>query len=77
MEVNQDKYPEKITCPACKGKAYGCFYSEKVEYGQPTNTHTRGAVAPKYKTKTVRFCEYECPECGTNDRVNANEVSRR
>lgn len=52
-----DKFEE---CPNCGNEDIETW-TETVEYGRPTNWQSRGAVAPKYKTKKARF--FYCEDC--------------
>lgn len=47
-------------CPEC-GNVDLDEHREEIEYGKPTNTNTRGAVAPNYKTRPALIIG--CPEC--------------
>ena len=73
-DLPNDSYPRRVECPACSGTAWAGFYSEEVEVGRPTNTNSRGAVAPHYETTTVRFCEFRCMDCNAHDRIAADRA---
>lgn len=47
-------------CPECGHREIE-EWTEEVEYGHPTNLHSRGAEAPNYKTKPITRAY--CPEC--------------
>lgn len=74
-----EKYPHAVECPHCGENAWCEIVTEEVEYGQPTNTNTRGNVAPNYKRKPIDFCIGKCPECGDFKRekevVTFREIS--
>lgn len=48
-------------CPDC-GNEEIAVWQEEVEYGNPTNLNSRGAEAPRYRTRTVTMAA--CDECG-------------
>lgn len=50
-------------CPDCGCEEIDTWTAE-VEYGSPTNLHSRGAVAPNYRTNTIT--RGYCPECDWN-----------
>lgn len=57
-----------LTCFDCGGEMVADIFTERVEVGDPTNRHSRGAVAPSYGTEVREVTVTECQSCGKQTR---------